>query len=199
MRAISDDRAVWLAKHALPHESALRAWLARRRVAGLDVDDIVQETYANLAGLESVAEIRDSKRYMFQTAYSIVAGFLRRSRVVPIAAVADLDQLSVPAPEVSAEQDLIFRDELKDLAEALISLPAPCREAFALRRLGGLSQRETAERLNLSEKTIEKYMTTSVRLLMDRFGRGRKTAFRASKTSVNPREAEYDQTVEPGS
>jgi RNA polymerase sigma-70 factor (ECF subfamily) len=136
------------------------------------------------------------KRYMFQTGYSIVAGFLRRSRVVPIAAVADLDQLSTPAQEVSAEQDLIFREELKDLAEALISLSAPCREAFALRRLGGLSQRETAERLNVSEKT--KYMAKSVRLLMDRFGRGRKTPSRPSRASEKPREAEYDQTVEPG-
>ena len=198
MRAVSDDRAVWLARHILPHEQALRAWLHHRRVTGLDIDDIVQETYAKLAGLESVTEIREPKRYMFQTAYSIVAGFLRRSRVVSIAAVADLDQLSVAAPEVSAEQHLIFRDELKDLAEALASLPAPCREAFTLRRIGGLSQRQTADRLKVSEKTIEKYMAKSVRLLMDRFGRGGKAPSRASKPLEKPAEAQYDQTVEPG-
>jgi RNA polymerase sigma-70 factor (ECF subfamily) len=41
------------------------------------------------------------------------------------------------------------------LKNALASLPARCREVFTLRRLHGLSQREIANRLGISEKTVE--------------------------------------------
>jgi len=51
MTLAAHERAIWLARNALPHEPALRAWLARRPLAGLEVDDIVQETYAILAAL----------------------------------------------------------------------------------------------------------------------------------------------------
>jgi RNA polymerase sigma-70 factor (ECF subfamily) len=53
MRRVDQQRALWLAEHVLAHEAALRAWLVRRipRGAGpyLEVDDVVQETYAVLA------------------------------------------------------------------------------------------------------------------------------------------------------
>lgn len=66
MSRVSDERARWLARHVLPHEPALRAWLSTRRVADLEVDDIVQETYARLASAESVATVRNARTYAFQ-------------------------------------------------------------------------------------------------------------------------------------
>ena len=53
MGQYSDERAIWLGRHVLPHEPALRAWLRRRRLGGLEIDDIIQETYTRLvAGRE---------------------------------------------------------------------------------------------------------------------------------------------------
>ena len=178
---VSEDRASWLAYHVLPHEPALRSWLHHKRVVDLDVDDIVQETYARLAALDTVSNIREPKRYVFQTAYSIIAAHFRRLRVVSISATADLDQLGLVSPEASPEQELIYRDELRELGIALASLPSACRQAFTLRRVSGLSQRETAEKLHISEKTVEKYMARSVHLLMEKFGREGKVSARASK------------------
>jgi RNA polymerase sigma factor (sigma-70 family) len=194
---VSDDRASWLACHILPHEPALRAWLRHKRVIDLDVDDIVQETYARLAALDTVSNIREPKRYLFQTAYSIIAAHYRRSRVVSISVTADLDQLGLMAPEASPEQEIIYRDELRELGVALASLPSACRQAFTLRRVSGLSQRETAEKLHISEKTVEKYMAKSVELLMETFGRGGKVVSRASRKKKEPI-APYDQTEESG-
>ena len=199
MAGVSDERAIWLAAHVLPHEPALRAWLRGRKVFDLEVDDVVQETYARLAALDSVEEIREPKRYMFQTAYSMIAQHLRRSRVVSISTMGDLDTLGFASPEASAEQQLIHKNELRDLAVALASLPEPCRTAFTLRRVNGLSQRETAEMLGISEKTVEKYMTKSIRFLMDTFGRGGKSANRASNADrESPLDENENKTVEPG-
>lgn len=78
------DRACWLARHILPHEAALRSWLARRPVNGVDFDDVVQESYAILANADEVDHIRNPRNYLFEVAKSVIARELRRARVVEI-------------------------------------------------------------------------------------------------------------------
>ena len=165
MRA-SDERALWLSRHVLKHEPALRAWLGRRRIAGLEVDDIVQETYAKLIAVEEVAGIGNIKNYMFQTAYSVLVSHVRRSKIVAFETVADLEQLGTTR-EVSPEDQVIDRDELNRLARAIATLPGKIRDVFVLRRINGLSQRDVARELGLSESTVEKHMSRGIYLLMN--------------------------------
>ena len=68
------NRARWLERHILPHEEALRAWLHKKTTVGLDVDDIVQETYAILASLDSVENIQYPKTYAVKVAVSVILG-----------------------------------------------------------------------------------------------------------------------------
>src|ERR1700759_4252754 len=58
MKLPSNDRARWLAQHIVPHERAIRSWLARR-THDLDIDDVVQEMYARLASVENAESIRN--------------------------------------------------------------------------------------------------------------------------------------------
>jgi hypothetical protein len=60
MTVATPERALWLSKHVFVHEPELRSWLNRRQVAGLDVDDVIQESYAILAGLQGVGLARDA-------------------------------------------------------------------------------------------------------------------------------------------
>jgi RNA polymerase sigma-70 factor (ECF subfamily) len=181
MYRVSDARALWLARHVLPNEPALRAWLRRRRLSDSEIDDLVQETYAKLISLDSVDAIRDPKSYTFQVAHSIFASRIRRARIVPIHAGVNLGELAIPADGGTPEDIVQAREELMELADALASLPLRCRTAFLLRRIDGLSQREVAQKLGIAEKTVENYMTQAIRFLMDRYGRGGKTPFRASR------------------
>lgn len=205
MGLISAERGEWLALNVLPHEAALRAWLCRRKVFDLEVDDIVQEAYAKLAALPSVEFIREPRLYLFQTANSIILGHLRRSRIVSITAAADLDHFGLAAPDPTPEQQAEYRDEFREFIQALGSLPKSHREAFILRRITCLSQKETAERLGISQKTVEKYMAKSIRLLMDILGRRDKSAAQASgemvETIVSEKRAKSghgEKIVEPG-
>jgi RNA polymerase sigma factor (sigma-70 family) len=172
MTRVSDERALWLARHVLPHEPALRAWLSHKHVVGLDIDDIVQETYARLAAIDTVANVRNPKTYAFQTAHSIILTHLRRSRVVSIRAVEDVELYAGPSDEASPERQLSDREELHRIAQAIAALPEKVRAVFTLRRVEGLSQREVAQKLNLSESTVEKHMGKGLRLMMDWLGRG---------------------------
>jgi RNA polymerase sigma-70 factor (ECF subfamily) len=178
------ERALWLARNILPHEPAIRAWLGGKRIDGLDVDDIIQEMYAKIVALESLEVIRFPKRYAFQTASSIVIDHIRRARIVSIFSAGTLEQFDLPALDATPEQHLTFQEEIKEVVEALSKLPKSCREALILRRVEGLSQRETAKRLGISEHTVEKYMARGTLMLMNQFGRGGKIRFRPSKESV---------------
>jgi len=181
---VSRDRALWLAQHVLPHEPALRVWLQSRRVVDLEVDDIVQETYAILAARASVETIQNPRAYTFQIANNVVLAHLRHSRVVSIRAIGDIDQLPNAALDPSPEAQAADRDELFRLAEMIGSMPVQVRTAFTLRRVEGLSQRDVARRMGLSENTVEKHIGKAIRLLMAEFGRGGKRSSGAS-TEIN--------------
>ena len=174
MTGLSDERAIWLGRQVLPHEPALRAWLKRRNLGGLEIDDVVQETYARLIQAESVAHVHDAKNYAFQVAGSVVIDHLRRMKVVPLASVPGLDYLEVGSEEPSPERQVIDRDELTRLAEMIARLPGKIRDVFTLRRVQGLSQREVAAKLNLAESTVEKHMARGFLIMSEQYGHGGK-------------------------
>lgn len=163
---LSEERARWLARHILPQEGALRAWL-RARVGGLmDVDDVVQESYAVLAGLESVDHIRDCKAYLFQVARSVMLQQIRRNRVVKIDSVAEIEALSIPAKDNTPERATSDHQRLRRVSGLIARLPAKCRQAFVLRKVHGYSQREIAGKMRIAESTVEKHLAKGLRLLM---------------------------------
>ena len=103
MRGVSDDRAGWLALHVLPCEPRLRSWLARRRVVDLDIDDIVQETYAVLAELDSVAHIRNPRTYVYSVAHSIILQHVHVGAGALVAAGAVVsERTKIPAGALAA-------------------------------------------------------------------------------------------------
>ena len=175
-----DDRALWLGKHVLPHEQALRAWLRGRRVHGVEVDDIIQETYTRLLQTKSVEHIRNPKTYAFQTAGSVLVDRMRLVKVVPITAVANIEQLQIMSDIPSPERQVIDREELFRLAEAIGQLPEKARLVFTMRRIDGLSQREVAEKIGISENTVEKHMSRALLLLLRVFRDSGKAAPQAS-------------------
>jgi RNA polymerase sigma factor (sigma-70 family) len=171
MYRIDAEKSRWFMVHVLPHEPALRGWLSRRS-AGLAVDDVIQETYAILAARESVEDIRHPRAYLFQVARSVVAHHVRRSRVVSIQAAEDLDNLGLADEGATPEQQAIDRDELRHLAQAIAAMPAQTRRAFTLRRVHGLSQRDIAKHMRLSENTVEKHIARGLKFLINWYGHG---------------------------
>ena len=62
----------------------------------------------------------------------------------------------------------LSEDNIKDIIEkALNTLPERCREIFILSKLEGKKQKEIAEELNVSVKTIEAQMTIAYKKLRE--------------------------------
>lgn len=176
------ERAHWLARHVLPHEPLIRSRLKKVYIADLDIDDVVQEMYARILSAPNMEAIHYPKQYAIQTAKAIVIDHLRRSRVISIVSSGSLEQLDIAFPETSTEERLEFRDEIEEVAGVLAQLPKVFQETLILRRVEGLSQKEAARRLGVSEKKAEYYMARGAGLLVNSFGRGGKSRSHPSKT-----------------
>ena len=192
------ERGRWLARNVLPHEALIRARLRDVRLPGLDIDDIIQETYARILAVPSLEAIRFPRQYAIQTARSVIIDHVRHSRVVPITSTGNLEQLNIAVPEATTEERLEFQGEIQEVAEALAQLPVACRETLILRRIEGLSQKETARRLKVSEKAVEKYMGRGLWMLAEVFGRGGKTRVRTSTSRSSQEVRSEDESVKPG-
>ncbi len=178
-----------MSRHVVPHEPALRAWLSSRVPPGVEVDDVIQETYTRLIQVGNVDAIQNVKAYMFQAAWSVVMTHVRRKKVVTIQGLADFDQFETGAP--SPEQEAADRDELFRLAEAIAALPDRVGEVFRLRRIHGLSQKGVAERMGMPESTVEKYMRKGLLILLDHFQRGGYPPSDASKQTKQSKSPTY--------
>lgn len=185
MLRVDLDRTRWFLQCVLPHEPALRAWLASKRRLGVDVDDIIQETYTALAAKASVEDIEHPRAYVFRIAHTLVMRHVRGARIVPIQVMEDLEW-SDDAP--SPEQTMIDRDLLRRVTETISDMPGQARTAFVLRRVHGLSQREIAARMRVSENTVEKHIGRGLRFLLDRFRDGGIIPSNTSKTSDAPQQ-----------
>jgi RNA polymerase sigma factor, sigma-70 family len=191
----AQQRTQWLANNVLPHETLIRARLARVYVADLDVNDVIQEMYARLLSTPALETIQFPRQYAIQTAKGIIIDHLRRSRVVSIVSAGSLEQLNIAVPDVSPEERLEFQDEIQDVANALAHVPETYRETLILRRVEGLSQKETAERMGVTEKMAEYYLARSIMVLSKVFGRGGKSRIRSS-SGEGPEATKIDGSVE---
>jgi RNA polymerase sigma factor (sigma-70 family) len=190
-------RSRWLAAQVLPHEPAMRGWLRRTtQMSDADIDDIVQETYAILARLESVDDIRDPRTYALQVAKSVFLQGLRRSKIVPIGSLTDLAALGDVDDAPGPEQHAHGQREMRRVEAAVGEMPPQVRKVFWLRRVEGLSQRETATKLGLAEHTVEKYSAKGMKFLLRQFGRGGNVTVESSKTQ-DPTLVEFDRPNAP--
>ena len=133
----------------------LRAWLKRRFPSLLDIDDIVQECYARVWAARCANSINSPKAFLFTTARNLATDRIRRGKVVKIDSLAEMDKLTVQDEGPSAPETAALHQELELLTLALQSLPGRCRQVLTLRKIYGLSQKEIAARLQISESTVE--------------------------------------------
>ena len=165
----------WVVREVLVHEPALRSWL--RKVADPnDVEDIVQESYCRLSNLEDVSHIKNGRAYLFTTAKMIVLGNIRRSRIVKIQTVADIESYQVNCTAPSPEDVAVDRSHLGFVSEAIENLPERCRQVIKMRKIEGISQREVAQRLGVPEHTVENDVAKGLRLIQRAIAEGEEEA-----------------------
>lgn len=167
MRDDSRQRLVaWVATQVMPHEPRVRSWLRQRLQSPEDIDDLIQEAYAKLSALASVDHIVRPDTFFFQVVRNLLVDQIRRSRVVRIEAATELDVPSVYADEPTPERIAGARRELARVGQLIEALPERCRRVFTLLKIEGLSQKEVAARLGVSESVVENEGVKGIRKIL---------------------------------
>jgi len=165
--ALDRNSARWFAKEVEPHEFRLRAWLAGRFPQLRDIDDIVQDTYVRLFRARRTGAIRSVPAFLFTAARNAALDVFRRQETCAAISFHDEAWACVIEEGPNAAESAAASQELEILAEAIRHLPERCRQVFTLRKIYGLSQREVAAHLEISEHTVEAQMGKGARRCAD--------------------------------
>lgn len=167
--SVDDLLEAWFVREILAHEGALTRYLSRAWSNPADVADLRQEVYVKV--LEAAERVRPTspKYFLFAVARNHLTDRGRRSRIVPIDLLQDVDALDVPMDEMSPERRAGSFQQLERLMDAFEHLPDRCREVVWLRKIEDLAQKEIAARLKIAEGTVEAHLARGMRLLTQRF------------------------------
>ncbi len=179
-----EARRAWFRREILPLEPGLRAYARRfSRGGAVDVEDLVHETFARLISYENWATLTNAPAFASRVLKNIAVDQRRREGIVTIESVADVETLSIGADLPGPELDILWRDELRLLADIVARLPERPRQVFTLRKVYGLSHRQIADRLGLSVSTVEKHLAKSLRICSDELARHPRTETVETETS----------------
>jgi RNA polymerase sigma factor (sigma-70 family) len=160
-----DPLDAWFKREILKHEESLMRFIARAWPRHDEIADIRQEAYARVYKAARHTRPKSPQAFLFATARHLMIDRIRRDRIVSIQAGGENEYLNVLVDEISPERRATSHQELARLVQAFDGLSGQCREVVWLRRVKEFSQKEVAERLGLTEKTVEKHLRTGARKL----------------------------------
>lgn len=146
------------------HHSWLRTWLRGRLGCAETAADLAQDTFLRVwvkSRADLSLELREPRAYLRTIAKRLLINHYDRQSLER----AFKDALAcLPEPLVpSLEDQAIVLETLYELDALLGELPVQVRSAFLMSQLEGLTYEEIAARLNVSVRTITRYMAQGFR------------------------------------
>jgi RNA polymerase sigma-70 factor (ECF subfamily) len=142
----------------------LRRYLTRLLGNSTEAQDIAHDAYLRVLPIVEQPTTGQPEAVLYTTARRLAINQLKRRSISPICAGESCQERSAsPAPGVA--QQVMARQELRLLQEAITRLPEGCRNVLLLRKVELLSHRDIAGRLGIAVSTVEKQHVRALRLL----------------------------------
>lgn len=149
----------------------LRAY-AYRLSGDKDVaEDLVQDVYYELWKKRDELVMEEAiKFYLFRAIYTKTLNYLNSKNYTeqePFEQTTEgrIQQIYWQTHSSNQEDSLIYKELQQEVTQAIDALPEQCRKVFILSRKEELKNREIAEQLGISVKTVEKHITKALSLL----------------------------------
>ena len=142
----------------------LRRYLARLLGDVGEAQDVAHDAYLRVHPTISEHRAEKPEALLYTTARRLALNRLKRRRIAPFVSGA-WEPETTASSEPGVVQQVMARQELQQLEEAIGQLPAGCRAVLLLRKVELLSHQEIADRLGIAVSTVEKQHARALRLL----------------------------------
>jgi RNA polymerase sigma factor (sigma-70 family) len=130
----------------------------RSLVGASEVEDILQEAFLRCYEAEGKRPVEHPSAYLMRTAVNLAINHATRAEQRLNSPLDHVLGDAEPVSDLDIETQAIQRERLALYCRAVAELPLQCRRAFLLKKVYGLSQREIAAYLGISENTVEKHI-----------------------------------------
>jgi RNA polymerase sigma factor (sigma-70 family) len=171
---LADDGRSSLIGLYLERRADLVRFFAMRLRSASAAEDLVQDIYVRLSGLDAPPEIQNPVAYLYRLGSNLMLDRLRGERRMANRDGAWLDSQTtrVGAHEISAEPSaeaaVAARQRLALLTEALGELSPQTQRIFRMHKFEGLSHPEVAAAIGISRSAVEKHMMAALKHLLAR-------------------------------
>jgi RNA polymerase sigma-70 factor (ECF subfamily) len=174
----------WFVQEVLPLEPMLIGFLRHHCRETDDVVDLRQDVYVRVYEAAEAGLPANTKAFVFTVARNLLIDRARHRQVAAIVSLAPSGDLPDAIDELCPERHAMGRQDMQCLEQAFSDLPPKCREVVELRKIAGLSQRDVAARLGITEGTVEKQIAKGIRFLAAALGAYRSKVKTISETGV---------------
>ena len=136
---------------------ALRGYISRLLPHSPDAEDLANEAFTRVLASSTPERPVPPKAYLFSAAHNLAMNHHRRRRVRGHPVDPDTGN-DIPDPAPGVDRELIGRERVDQLWEAVSQLPPRCQQVFLMRKIEHLSNPEIADRLGISVSAVEKHI-----------------------------------------
>ena len=168
-----DARSSLIALYLERRADLVRFFTVRLRSAAA-AEDLVQDIYVRLSGIEPGSDIQNPVAYLYRLGSNLMLDRMRGERRTAHrdGAWLDVQTTRVGVQEVSAEPDaeatVAARQRLAMLTAALTELSPQTQRVFRMHKFEGLSHPQVAAELGISRSAVEKHMMAALKHLLAR-------------------------------
>jgi RNA polymerase sigma-70 factor (ECF subfamily) len=130
-------------------------------------EEIVQDVFLRIWERSNTLNgITSIKSYLYRSVINESLNYIRRKKSIELHHQILAENLTDSyIQEVDEEHELVLK-----LYAQIDKLPAKCKQVFKMARLDGLRYREIAEKLSISERTVENHVANALKLLKENMG-----------------------------
>jgi RNA polymerase sigma-70 factor (ECF subfamily) len=127
-------------------------------------EEVVSDVFVKLWINREKTEIYNNlKSYLYQSTRNQTISYLRKQKNNHVG--LESDELFLAEFTSAPDYELLEADAESSVNNILLKIPKKSRTVFMMHRLNNLKYKEIADLLGMSIKTVEKHMTTSIKIL----------------------------------
>ncbi len=144
----------------------LRGYVARLLPSAAVAEDVANEAFTRVLAASTTERPVPPTAYLYSTARNLALNHLRGVRVRgEVAGIEALGDVADPSPAI--DREIIARERVRLLWDAVNRLPPRCRQVFIMRKVEQISNAEIAEKLGISVSAVEKHIRQGLRSCRD--------------------------------